>query len=164
MTSPEKEKSGINHSLAIVLFIIGIAAIVATVAIFGVSSMPTPVLACEGLVLLCLIGLLIVVIRGKVKANALERKSKRQPYASVDKNEIDRIFDIIADEEKKRHRLDAFAAGVDLKTISEMEKSEQPSAETPSEPEAEEDEEKPLLLVIDDEKDEKQEDAPPAEE
>ena len=166
-----------NYSLIIFLFVVGIIAVGITILFSGLSKMPKAVLVSEILVLGCLVGLLIVAITSKKRMVSQLEQNERYPYANVNKREIENIFSIIADEEKKRRRLDAFAAGVDFQATNaasksaasaesksssdtEPKKSEPVSAQSKSAPAAssdsavEDDEDRPVIAVLSDEDEE----------
>lgn len=111
--SPQK-----GYSLAVFLFIMGIVAVGVTIVVSGMRNMPRSVMLSEGIILLCLLGLLIFSITSRKKANSQQVTNDLHPYASVDKKSIEGIFAAIADEEKKRQRLDAFATGVDFQATN----------------------------------------------
>lgn len=67
-----------------------------------------------GIALVCLIGALGAIIVSKKQLDAQEEKIRLNPYASVDKKEIDKVLDLISSEEKRRQRAEDFAAGRDV--------------------------------------------------
>lgn len=121
-----------GYTAAVIIFIIGIIAVAAAM-IIGLSNINFRLLICEGVALICLIGLLVVSVRAKRSAARQRDEHRRNPYASVNKKEIDKVLDMIVEEEKKRKRLDAFAAGLDMKSANNSEKISEPE-----EPEADE--------------------------
>ena len=122
----EKQERG--YTAAVIIFIIGIVAVAAAMVI-GLSNINFRLLICEGVALICLIGLLIVSVRAKRSAARQKEEHRRNPYASVNKKEIDKVLDMIVEEEKKRKRLDAFAAGVDIKSVDKEKSYEQDETE-----------------------------------
>lgn len=98
------------YSIATYVFAIGLIAVGALCGISILNNAPKIAIAFEAVVFICLIALLILIGRAKRRISEQRRHSERYPYKSVDKKEIDNIFDIIADEEKKRERLDRFAS------------------------------------------------------
>jgi len=99
------------YSIATYVFVIGILSVGALFVISIFNKSPTEALICEATVLICLIALLILVSRARRRMNEQRIQSERYPYSGVDKKEIDKIFDLIAEEEKKRERLNIFATG-----------------------------------------------------
>lgn len=99
------------YSIASYVFVIGIIAVGVLIAISYINKSPSAALICEGTVFACLIVLLILVVRAKRRLGEQRVMRERYPYASVDKKEIDKIFDLIADEEKKRDKLNSFVVG-----------------------------------------------------
>ncbi|MBE6754520.1 MAG: hypothetical protein E7559_09290, partial [Ruminococcaceae bacterium] len=155
-----------GYSLSVFLFVVGIVAVGLTILFSGFSKMPKTVLVSELLVLGCLVGLLIVSIVAKKRVESQYEQQERYPYTSVDKKSIENIFDIIADEEKKRQRLDAFAAGVDFQATqparaqtqsSFSEKKDErpaqsspaPAVSSPADSSDEDNEDKPVIAVLD---------------
>ncbi len=108
------QESKKGSPLAIFLFVLGILAMALIMLVTILRKLPSIFLGSEIVILLCLVGLLCVSIITQRRIVAQQKQRERYPYAKVDKRDIDKIFDIIADEEKKRIRLDAFAAGYDL--------------------------------------------------
>lgn len=108
-TPPKK-----NYSFSILLFILGIVAVIVLAVFTSMRKLPSIVLISELIVLASLIGLLLVSISAKRRMVRQFALNERYPYANVEKKEIEAIFDKIAEEEKKRRKLDAFASGVDL--------------------------------------------------
>ncbi|MDR1002771.1 MAG: hypothetical protein LBL82_05840 [Oscillospiraceae bacterium] len=130
-----------SYSIATVLFIVGIVAVSGIAIYSGFAKASLPILICEGVALVSLIGLLVSNI--KAAAAYAESLEKKVIYAEVNKKEIAKIFDAIEDENRRRQRLSAFAAGQNLSTVSsaasetapkqEEKKPEPQSAEAKSE-------------------------------
>lgn len=77
------------------------------------------ILGAEAVVMLCLIFLLSGTVSSRRKIIDQERERAKSPYGNVDKKEIDKIFDLIDKEEKRRGRSLAFLAGSETKISSE---------------------------------------------
>ena len=117
-----------NYSISILLFLLGIIAVIALAVYTMMRKLPAVFLVGELIALLSLIGLLAVSISAKRRMVRQFALNERYPYAGVQKKEIEAIFDKIAEEEGKRRKLDAFASGVDLKkmpTVSSQPKDEE---------------------------------------
>ena len=97
------------YSIASYVFAIGLIAVGALCVISFLNNTPKIAIACEIIVFICLILLLILIGRARRRIAEQRSHSERYPYKSVNRKEIDSIFDLIADEEKKRERLDRFA-------------------------------------------------------
>ncbi len=63
-----------------------------------------------GVVFLALLVMFVLMVRSRRKLAQQRIQNERYPYTGVDKKSIDKIFDLIADEERKREKLDLFAA------------------------------------------------------
>ncbi len=120
-----KNKASRGSVIFIFVFIVGIIAM-ALLMLVGIYQKFSPIiLGAQGVVLLCLIFLLSNTISSRRKIIEQNRERERSPYGSVDKKEIDRIFEMIDKEEKRRGRSLAFLAG----SSSKMETPQ--STETP---------------------------------
>lgn len=97
------------YTVASYVFAIGLIAVGALCVISFMNKAPMMAIICELTVFICLIALLVLVSRSRRRMYEQRIKNERYPYTSVDKKEIDKIFDLIADEEKKRERLNLFA-------------------------------------------------------
>ncbi len=98
------------YSVASFVFAIGLIAVGALCVISFLNKAPTMAIVCEITVFVCLIALLVLVSRSRRRMHEQRVRNERYPYTSVDKREIDKIFDLIADEENKRERLNRFAS------------------------------------------------------
>jgi len=98
------------YSIASLMFLVGLFAVGALCVISVMNKAPTIAIVCEATVFVSLIALLVLISRARRRMNEQRVRSERYPYTSVDKKEIDKIFDLIADEEKKRERLNLFAS------------------------------------------------------
>lgn len=98
------------YTIGGIVFFIGLIAVGGLGVISIINKASTIAILCEAVVFLCLIIMLVLVQRAKNRLEEQKRYNDRFPYASVDKKEIETIFDIIADEERKREKLDRFAA------------------------------------------------------
>jgi len=63
-----------------------------------------------GAVFIALLVMFVLMVRSRRKLTQQRIQNERYPYTGVDKKSIDKIFDLIADEEKKREKLNLFAA------------------------------------------------------
>ncbi|MBQ6797394.1 MAG: hypothetical protein IJP10_05185 [Clostridia bacterium] len=106
----ENQSGAKGFTAAITAFVIGIIAVIAA-AIYGLVTRVSPlVLICEGVVLASLIVLLVICLKAKSKISAQLLKEEISPYASVNKNEIYKLFDMIEDAKDRRDKSNAFAA------------------------------------------------------
>ncbi len=129
----------------------------ALLILVGIIQKFSPViLGAQGFVLICLIFLLSSTVSSRRKIIEQDRERAKSPYGKVDKNEIDKIFEIIDKEEKRRERSLAFLAGSATKMAPDSSESSaqqsEPSAEDsvpPSSAAAEEDDDRPLIIFPD---------------
>jgi len=146
-----------------VIIVIGIAALIVAAVISILKSVNMPLLVCEGIALLCLIGALVAVGIAKSHIEKHEEKIRLNPYSTVDRKEIDKILDMISREEVRRKRSEDFAAGKDLAGSSSdnSSSSEHNSSANDSNDSSDSDDEDELtFLVIDDHEDDDASDAP----
>ncbi|MBP3414969.1 MAG: hypothetical protein J6L81_07230, partial [Clostridia bacterium] len=86
-----------GYSSSIAAFSIGIIAVIAAVIYSLVTKGSVLVIVCEAVVLISLIVLLIISLKSKAKISEQMLKEELSPYASVNKNEIYQLFDMIED-------------------------------------------------------------------
>ncbi len=138
--------------LVIAVFIIGIIAVALLLLISIVRKYSPMFLASEAIVLLCLIYLLTstLISRKRIIEQDLERA--KSPYGKVDKKEIDKIFDMIDKEEKRRGRTMVYTSPEPAKQESSAANAEEPKEDSKgagSAP-AEEEEEDRLPIIFPD--------------
>lgn len=124
-----KNKSGSRSSAAISLVIIGIIAVALLLVISIMKKYSMILLGAQGVVLLCLFALLGVQISARSREKEREMLNSRSPYGTVDKKEIDKIFDMIDKEEKRRGRVMAFNAGLPVSAAETRTQSQTSDAE-----------------------------------
>ena len=113
-----------GYSSSIAAFSIGIIAVIAAVIYSLVTKGSVLVIVCEAVVLISLIVLLIISLKSKAKISEQMLKEELSPYASVNKNEIYQLFDMIEDAKSRRDISDAFAAGGTQKAEPEKKEEE----------------------------------------
>lgn len=113
-----------GYSSSIAAFSIGIIAVIAAVIYSLVTKGSILVIICEAIVLISLIVLLIISLKSKAKISEQMLKEELSPYASVNKNEIYQLFDMIEDAKSRRDISDAFAAGGNQKAEPEKQEEE----------------------------------------
>lgn len=99
------------YSVSIGIIVVGIAAITVAAIMSITMRASTPLLVCELVSLVCLVGALVAVVLAKNHIARHEEKIRLNPYANVDKKEIDKVLDMISREENRRQKSEAFAAG-----------------------------------------------------
>ncbi len=114
MDSSSENKKLRVYSISTVIITIGILALIGAAVISLTQRIDTNLLICLGIALACLIGALAAVLLAKKHIQSQEQKKRLNPYANVDKKEIDKVLDMISREEVRRQRSEDFAAGIDL--------------------------------------------------
>lgn len=149
-----KEQKSSKLFWAILIFIVGIVALVALIGYSIWNSSPPYLLGGEAAVLVSLIALLIYSLSARKKQLAIERNNLRSPYGDVDNDQISRIFDMIDKEERKR-------GGVFIKTGDKPAEKEASSADSEKEEaaaaskaSAEDEDDDPLPIIFPDLEDE----------
>lgn len=144
-------KTSRRSMITISVFVIGIIAIALLMLISIVKKYSLIFLIAQGIVLVCLIFLLTTTLisRKKIIEQNLERA--RSPYGTIDQKEINKIFDMIDKEEKRRGRTMTYAAPPPAKTEepkADESKVEETAAAESTTPEAEEESDEERLPII----------------
>ncbi len=145
--------------VVISLMVVSIIAVLLLLLISIAKKYSSVFLISEGVVLVCLIALLVstLISRKRIIEQDLERA--KSPYGKVDKKEIDKIFDIIDKEEKRRGRSMVYAAPAPApdkteETSAAAENKTPTAEESTSSAAAEEEEDEDRLPIIFPDKDE----------
>lgn|GEM_PF-5475793 len=118
--------------------VIGLIAMGSLTAYVIIKKAPLTAVYIMAAVFVCLLVMFILMVRSRKKLTQQRVQNARYPYTGVDKKSIDKIFDIIADEERKREKLNLFAArnttsaAVPVKEVREVPEAKEESI--PEEP------------------------------
>lgn len=165
-----KNKASRRSNLFIFVFIIGIIAMALLLFVSVVQKFSPIILGSEAVVMLCLIFLLSSTMSSRRRIIDEERERAKSPYGNVDKKEIDKIFELIDKEEKRRGRSLAFLAGSESKmaadksaesTEAKPEQDSTPAESAPSSSPEEEEEDEDKLPIIFPDQDEYEGDSKP---
>ncbi len=101
----DKNYVALSYFLVVALIVMGLAT-----AYTIIKKVPMTAVIVLGAVFAALLTMFILMVRSRRRLTQQRIQNERYPYTGVDKKSIDKIFDIIADEERKREKLDLFAS------------------------------------------------------